>query len=52
MSDFENKIVSDPSVSIWLKDQIEITKNIDPVDALNDVETLKAVLEVRFTENS
>ncbi|MEY8200463.1 MAG: hypothetical protein RPS47_14600 [Colwellia sp.] len=50
MSDFENNIASDPSVSFWLKEQIEVTKTRDLLDALNDVEVLKSVLDARISE--
>ncbi|MEY8215578.1 MAG: hypothetical protein RPR97_13975 [Colwellia sp.] len=49
MSDFEKSITSDPSVSFWLKEQIKITKNRDLMDALNDVEVLKSVLDDRLS---
>lgn len=50
MSDYEKKILSDDSFSYWLKNQMEETKMRDVLDALNDVEVLKSVLEHRLSE--
>lgn len=45
---FEQALTSDPSTSHWLKEQIERTKERDPVDALNDAEALVSVLQSRL----
>ncbi len=46
----ERAIVSDPTTSAWLKSQIEQLKGRDPLDAVNDVETLLALLQLRLKE--
>lgn len=46
--DLEQTIANDPSASRWLKEQVEATKKRDPVDGLNDTETLMLVLKTRI----
>jgi len=41
-------ILKDPSASNWLKRAIAENLQRDPVDALNDIEALKAVFEERM----
>lgn len=38
-------VMASPSTSFWLKQAIQDNLNRDPVDALNDVEVLMAVLQ-------
>lgn len=45
----EHRLKSDPSVSNWLKEQLQSTRERDIVDALNDVETLHNILQLRLT---
>ncbi|ENL3888464.1 hypothetical protein [Vibrio cholerae] len=47
-NNLEQTLLSDPSTSNWLKEQLDLTKNRDPVDALNDAEVLVTVLESRL----
>lgn len=44
----ENKLENDPSVSHWLKEQLALTRQRDPLDALNDAELLVRMLEIRL----
>jgi hypothetical protein len=46
--DLEHNIQNDPSTSFWLHEQLRRTKERDPVDALNDAETLVSVLKNRL----
>jgi len=41
-----------PTVSFWLKDAIGALWQRDPVDALNDVELLKHLCDLRWKEIS
>lgn len=41
------QLLADPSASFWLKESLQKALARDPVDALNDAETLAAVLQVR-----
>ena len=43
----EEELKQDPSVSFWLKKQIELTDERDPIDALYDVEMLLEVIKLR-----
>ncbi|MEH6454677.1 MAG: hypothetical protein V7749_00015 [Cocleimonas sp.] len=45
---FEYALACNPSTSYWLKEQFKITKNRDPVDALNDAEALVSALKARL----
>lgn len=45
---FENELLRCPSTSFWLKEQLSLTKNRDPIDAYNDAHTLTMVLEQRI----
>lgn len=47
-NNLEQTLLSDPSTSNGLKEQLDLTKNRDPVDALNDAEVLVTVLESRL----
>ncbi|HAS2609587.1 TPA: hypothetical protein P7L42_003347 [Vibrio cholerae] len=47
-NNLEQTLLSDPSTSNWLKEQLDLTKSRDPVDALNDAEVLVTVLESRL----
>ncbi|HBC2020528.1 TPA: hypothetical protein I6Z44_002816 [Vibrio cholerae] len=47
-NNLEQTLLSDPSTSNWLKEQLDLTKKRDPVDALNDAEVLVTVLESRL----
>ncbi|MBS4019988.1 MAG: hypothetical protein KGZ68_17335 [Dechloromonas sp.] len=38
-------ILTDPSTSFWLRDALRTASQRDPVDALNDAECLRAVLQ-------
>lgn len=44
------KIKSDPAASYWLKEQLAVAQNRDPVDMLNDLDALKAYLEADIEE--
>jgi len=43
----EEQLMSDFSVSDWLKNQLVTTKNRDVLDSFRDVELLQSVLEQR-----
>ncbi|MDC5870232.1 hypothetical protein OPW39_15600 [Vibrio europaeus] len=43
----ERELVNDPSTSFWLKEQFELTKKRDLIDALSDAEILVSVLKSR-----
>ena len=42
------QILNDPACSFWLKEALGKSLTRDPVDALNDAETLVAVLQGRL----
>ena len=42
------QILNDPACSFWLKEALEKSLTRDPVDALNDSETLVADLQGRL----
>lgn len=44
----ENKILSDPATSYWLRDAIKAAWNRDLLDAMRDAETLAKLLRERF----
>lgn len=46
-SELEETLEHDPATSYWLKNQFQETKKRDPIDALNDAETLVAALKAR-----
>jgi hypothetical protein len=46
----EKTLISDPTTSIWLREQLLKTRQRDLLDALNDAETLLAVLQARWTK--
>lgn len=48
VSEFEQAVQYDPSNSNWLKEQLAKTKTRDPVDALNDAESLVIALKGRL----
>lgn len=43
-----DQILNDPACSFWLKEALEKSLARDPVDALNDAETLVTVLQGRL----
>lgn len=43
----EKEILSDPSVSHWLKRLIEESSNRDILDAINDINILRSILNLR-----
>ncbi|TNC80206.1 MAG: hypothetical protein C9356_14865 [Oleiphilus sp.] len=45
----ERSLLNDPSVSYWLKEQLEVLQKRDPLDALRDAETLVEVLREKTT---
>lgn len=45
----EEKRLRDPSISLWLKDQINDSKERDVVDALQDAEVLVDILRSRLS---
>lgn len=47
----EHDILADPAASTWLKEQIELSKTRDVVDAMNDAEALFNVLNERFLQS-
>lgn len=47
-SQLEKNLKDCPSTSFWLKQQLNVIGERDIVDALNDVETLLGVLNLRF----
>jgi hypothetical protein len=44
----EQELQDDPSASFWLKEQLEVTKGRDIVDAITDAELLVLVLKSRL----
>lgn len=46
----EKNIINCSSTSRWLKEQINLSENRDPVDAINDAEILIKVLEDRIKD--
>ena len=46
----ENILISDPTTSVWLREQLLKTQRRDLLDALSDAETLLAVLQCRWAE--
>jgi len=44
----ESEILNDSSASYWLKRLITSTKERDPVECLNDLDVLRAILEARI----
>lgn len=46
----EETLIKNPATSSWLKQQIEITKGRDPVDAVNDAKILVKILEIRIRD--
>lgn len=46
----ESKIMTDPSATKWLKEQIELTKRRDVLDAMADTEALLMVLQSRWNQ--
>jgi len=44
----EKIVKQDPATSFWLKEQLHLSRNRDPIDMLNDIETLKGVIESRI----
>ncbi|WP_290573509.1 hypothetical protein [Idiomarina sp.] len=46
--EYEKALINDPSTSYWLKEQFEKTAERDPVDALNDAESLVSALRARL----
>lgn len=43
-----DQILNDPAASFWLKETLQKALTRDPVDALNDAETLASVLKSRL----
>lgn len=48
IGELEQALQHDPSASYWLKEQFKVTKERDPVDALNDAEALVSALKARI----
>lgn len=44
----EEELMLDPSISIWLKQQITFLKKRDPLDAMNDLEILLSLTNARL----
>lgn len=44
----EQALQSNLCTSHWLKEQFKVTKERDPVDALNDAEALVSILKMRL----
>lgn len=44
----EQELQYDPTASFWLKEQLEVTKGRDIVDAITDAELLVLVLKSRL----
>lgn len=44
----EQELQHDPTASFWLKEQLEVTKGRDIVDAITDAELLVLVLKSRL----
>lgn len=49
VGEYEQALANDPATSRWLREQFEVTKERDPVDALLDAETLVSALKARLT---
>jgi hypothetical protein len=45
-----NEILCDPAASSWLKTAMRESLERDPVDALNDVQALARIFEIRLCE--
>ena len=45
-----NQVLADPTASHWLKNALRALDSRDPIDALNDAETLGAILETQLNE--
>ncbi|MEI8659300.1 hypothetical protein [Vibrio sp. Hal054] len=45
--EFEQALANDAATSFWFREQVENTKQRDPIDALRDAETLVSVLKER-----
>lgn len=43
-----DQILNNPAASFWLKEALQKALTRDPVDALNDAETLTSVLQSRL----
>ncbi|WP_339145234.1 hypothetical protein [Pseudoalteromonas galatheae] len=48
IGELEQALQHDPNTSYWLKEQFKVTKERDPVDALNDAEALVSALKSRI----
>jgi len=48
----QNPMTNDPTISYWLKEQLEIAQKRDPLDALNDAEMLVSILKEKFKQLS
>ena len=48
IDDYEQVLIHDPSVSYWVKKQLKVSREIDPVDALGDAELLVEALKNRL----
>ncbi len=44
----EQRVLTDPATSFWLKQALEASRVRDPLDALNDASALHAVLAERW----
>lgn len=44
----EDEIINDPTASFWLKEQINKSLERDPIDMLNDIDTLTAIIKSRI----
>ncbi len=49
-NELEASLISDPSTSYWLREQLNVTENRDLNDALNDAEMLVEVLKERLRQ--
>ena len=45
----ENTLADDPTTSRWLREQLNVTKQRDVLEAINDAEMLLAVLKSRWS---
>ncbi|MEZ8029235.1 hypothetical protein [Enterovibrio norvegicus] len=56
MTENEQNILNDPSISVWLKQQIQASYERDILDVLNDLEQLQCImterLEALLSENA
>ncbi|MCG9575350.1 hypothetical protein L1D14_03780 [Vibrio tubiashii] len=46
----EQTVLEDPASSHWLKEQIRTASQRDPIDMLNDIETLSLIINQKLNK--